>query len=139
MTEPIKPLKWNPDAEIGYSVERRQDGGMQFTFRDLEPATIRHWRKFALEHLYDSDRLTRNLYDLRALPDMPEAAVQYAVEVNSDPAVRNVRLAVVVSNSKVQEMMQRVADLTPGGVEMAVFTDMQEAEAWLARPLTLTV
>lgn len=139
MTSPIKPLKRMPGPEVGYSVERRPDGGMHFTFRDVKPATMQHWRELALEHLYDSDRLTRNLYDLRALAELPEAALQYAVEVNSDPSVRNVRLAVVVASPQVQEMLQRVADLTPGGVEMAVFTDMQEAETWLDRPLTLLV
>ncbi len=136
----IKPLNWIPDPNIGYTVVRRPDGGMHFTFSDASPATLEHWREFALQHLYDSDRLTRNLYDLRQLDDLPELAIQYAVEVNSDPSTRNIRLAVIVANEKVRAGILKIADLTtPSGLEMNLFTDMDEAEAWLNRPLTLRV
>lgn len=134
-----KPLNWSPKAGIGYTVVRRTDGGMHFTFIDASPATLAHWRAFALEHLYDSDRLTTNLYDLRALEELPEQALQFAAEVNSDPAVRNIRLAVIADNPKVITAMQKLSDLSPGGVEMALFSTMDEAEAWLSRPLTLRV
>ena len=136
----IKPLNWTPDPEIGYTVERRQDGGMYFVFTDMSQKTIDHWREFSLQHLYDSDRLTRNLYDLRQIDRLPESAIQIAVEVNSDPATRNIRLAVVVSNDRVKRGVQRIADLTPAsGIEMHLFTDTHEAEKWLNRPLTLIV
>lgn len=136
----IKPLKWTPDPNIGYSVERRQDGGMEITFTDATQETLEHWRAFALEHLLDSDRLVRNLYDLRQLEELPEEAVKYAVEVNNDPSVRNIRLAVVATSEKVRESLVEIASLTtPGGVEMAVFDNLGEAEAWLNRPLTQVV
>jgi len=136
----IKPLKWTPDPNIGYSVERRQDGGMEITFTDATQETLKHWRAFALEHLLDSDRLVRNLYDLRQLEELPEEAVKYAVEVNNDPSVRNIRLAVVATSEKVRESLVEIASLTtPGGVEMAVFDNLDEAEAWLNRPLTQVV
>ncbi len=136
----VKPLNWKPDPKIGYTVVRRPDGGMHFTFNDVSPATLAHWREFSLEHLLDSDRLTRNLYDLRQIKDLPEEAIQYAVEVNNDPSVRNIRLAVVASNQAVRQALKKVAALTtPGGVEMSLFTDIEEAEAWLNRPLTLLV
>ena len=137
--EMVKPLNWQPTAGIGYHVTRRPDGGMHFTFSDLTPATLAHWRQFALDHLYDSDRLTRNLYDLRQVSSIPEQAIQYAVEVNSDPSVRNVRLAVVLSSPDALEALRQVADLTPGGVDMALFTSIVEAEAWLSRSLTQLV
>lgn len=134
----VKPLKWESDPNVGYTVHRRPDGGMQFIFSDMSPATLDHWREFALEHLYDSDRLTRNLYDLRQIDELPEEAIKYAIEVNSDPSVRNIRLAVVVESDAVREGINRVADLTtPSRVEMGVFTDIDEAEVWLNRPLTL--
>jgi len=141
MVQPdVKPLNWDADASIGYSVERRPDGGMHFTFRDASPRTLEHWRRFSLEHLLDSDRMTRNLYDLRMLDTLPEEAVQYAIEVNSDPAVRNIRLAVVVSNEQVRQAVERIAALSaPGGVEMGLFESLEQAEAWLNRPLTLIV
>ncbi len=141
MTEnKIKPLYWKPEPNVGYSVARRPDGGMNITFTDTSLATLNHWRKFALEHLYDSDRLTRNLYDLRQLEDISEEAIKYAVEVNNDPNVRNIRLAVVATNEKVREGLKQVAALTtPGGVEMGLFTEIEEAEAWLNRPLTYVV
>lgn len=140
MSETIKPLNWKPTPGIGYSVVRREDGGMHFVFTDASPETLKHWREFSLEHLYDSDRLTRNLYDLRQLETLPGLAIQYAVEVNNDPSVRNIRLAVVVSNDRVKDELRRIADLTTnGGVEMGVFTTMEEAEAWLNRPLTILV
>jgi hypothetical protein len=140
MTEETKPLNWKPDPNIGYTVYRRQDGGMHFTFTDLSLETLKHWREFALEHLYDSDRLTRNLYDLRQVEDVPEEAARFAVEANSDPAARNIRLAVVVANEKVRQALLDISAMTaPGGVEMGVFTDMEVAEAWLNRPLTTLV
>jgi hypothetical protein len=136
----VKPLNWKPTRGIGYTVTRRSDGGMNFIFLDTSAETLEHWREFSLEHLYDSDRLTRNLYDLRALEDLPDQAVQYAVEVNNDPAVRNIRLAVVASSEKVIQKLRQIAALTtPGGVEMGLFSDLEEAEAWLNRPLTMVV
>jgi len=125
---------------VGYTVVRRPDGGMHFTFTDVSPTTVKHWREFALEHLLDSDRLTRNLYDLRQIQELPEEAIQYAVEVNNDPSVRNIRLAVVATNEAVKDSLRRIAALTrPGGVEMSMFSTIEEAEAWLNRPLTLLV
>lgn len=136
----IKPLKWTPDPNIGYSVLRRPDGGMQITFTDARRETLEHWRAFALEHLLDSDRLVTNLYDLRQLEELPKEAVKYAVEVNNDPSVRNIRLAVVATSNKVRESLVEIAALTtPGGVEMAVFENLDEAETWLNRPLTQVV
>ncbi len=134
----IKPLNWKPEPGIGYTVERRSDGGMNVVFTDSLSQTIAHWRQFSLEHLYDSDRLTRNLYDLRQIEDVSEDALRFAMEVNTDPSVRNIRLAVVVSSPKVRQSLVKLADLTaPGGVDMALFSSIDEAEAWLNRPLTL--
>jgi hypothetical protein len=132
----LKPLNWSPAPGVGYTVVRRPDGGMQFTFTDVSPATVKHWRNFSIQHLYDSDRLTRNLYDLRQLAEISQEAIRVALEVNSDPSARNIRLAVVVANDKVRQAILDIADLTPaGGVETHIFTDMQDAEAWLSRPL----
>jgi hypothetical protein len=135
----VKPLKWKPDPKVGYSVIRRKDGGMQFTFTDVKTSTLEHWRDFALLHLYDSDRLTRNLYDLRQIDTVTEEAVKFAVEANSDPSARNIRLAVVVANEGVRKSIIEIAALTtiPGGVEMRIFTDIDDAEEWLSRPLDL--
>jgi hypothetical protein len=135
----VKPLNWSADPEVGYSVSRRPDGGMNVRFSRLTPETLKHWREFALQHLLDSDRLTRNLYDLREIDYLSDEAVAYAVEVNNDPAVRNIHLAVVTSNEQVTQAVHEIAALTTGGVEMVVFKDMESAEAWLNRPLTLIV
>ena len=135
----LKPLNWTPQAGIGYTVVRRPDGGMHFTFIDATPTTLAHWRKFALEHLYDSDRLTTNLYDLRALSELPEQALQYAAEVNTDPSVRNVRLAIVAAAPEVVASLRTLGALNPAGVEMALFESVDAAETWLSRPLTLRV
>jgi hypothetical protein len=136
MTE-LKPLSWKPVPGIGYTVVRRPDGGMAVTFTDLSDATIQHWHDFALEHLLGSDRLTRNLYDLRQIKEIPEKAIHTAIEVNSDPAARNIRLAVVVNNDKlanaVREIYYAVAPETSAAIK--IFTDMDAAEAWLSRPL----
>jgi hypothetical protein len=136
----MKPLKWVADPDIGYSVRRRPDGGMHYTFTDVSPATLQHWRDFALQHLLDSDRLTRNLYDLRQIDQIPEEAIEYAVEANTDPSARNIRVAVMVSNEPVRRAIQKIADLTaPGGVEIGIFEDIEKAETWLDRPLSLMV
>jgi hypothetical protein len=136
MTDP-KPLYWNPEPGIGYTVVRRPDGGMALTFTNLSDATIQHWHDFALEHLLGSDRLTRNLYDLRQVKDIPEKAIHTAIEVNSDPAARNIRVAVVVNSEKVANAVRELYYQTVPETSAAIkiFTDMDAAEAWLSRPL----
>jgi len=136
MTDP-KPLNWTPIPGIGYDVIRRGDGGMTLTFTDLSEATMAHWHEFALDHLLGMDRRTRNLYDLRAVKDIPEKAIRMAVDANSDPSARNIRVAVVVASEEVADGIRQVAALAETGLAsaMKIFTDINEAEAWLARPL----
>jgi hypothetical protein len=137
--EMLKPLNWEPTPGIGYAVVRRPDGGMHYTFTDVSHETLVHWRTFAVQHLLDSDRLTTNLYDLREVNEISQEAVDYAIEINSDPSARNIRLAVVV-NDVMREAIEKIPSLTTtGGVDFKVFTDLGEAEAWLDRPLTLIV
>jgi hypothetical protein len=133
----LKPINWTPQPGVGMSAVRRPDGGMTLTFTDLADATLNAWRDFALEHLLGSDRFTRNLYDLRAVKDIPEKAVRTAVEVNSDPSARNIRLAVVVANEKTAAAIREIAALAlpETAAALKLFTDMNEAEAWLSRPL----
>ncbi len=116
---------------------RRPDGGMNLTFVDTSEATLKAWHDFALEHLLGSDRLTRNLYDLRAVKELDANAVRTAVEVNSDPSARNIRLAVVVADEGVARAIRDIAALALPETAAAVkiFTDFDQAEAWLARPL----
>lgn len=132
-----KPLNWTPAPNIGYSVIRRGDGGMTLTFTDLSDPTLAHWHEFALEHLLGSDRRTRNLYDLRAVKNIPEKAIRMAVDANSDPSARNIRVAVVVAGHFVADAIRSVAALAEANLAsaMKIFTDINEAEAWLARPL----
>ena len=136
MTE-IKPLNWTPKPGVGFTVVRRDDGGMNLTFTDLSDSTLSDWRDFAMEHLLGSDRRTRNLYDLRAVKEIPEKAIRAAVEANSDPSARNIRVAVVVADDKVAEAVRNVAALALAGsaAAMKIFTNIDEAEAWLSRPL----
>ena len=136
MTE-IKPLNWTPKPGVGFSVVRRGDGGMTLTFTDLSDATLKDWHDFALEHLLGADRRTRNLYDIRAVKEVPEKAIRMAVEANSDPSARNIRVAVVVADDHVAKQVREVAALALAGTAsaMKIFADMNEAEAWLGRPL----
>lgn len=136
MSEP-KPLNWTDTPGIGYSVIRRGDGGMTLTFTDLSEATLAHWHQFALDHLLGADRRTRNLYDLRAVPEIPEKAIRMAVDANSDPSARNIRVAVVVASEAVADGIRKVAALaeTESAAALKIFTDINAAEAWLARPL----
>ncbi len=133
----IKPLNWTPRPGIGFNVVRREDGGMTLTFTDLSDATIEEWHSFAMEHLLGMDRRTRNLYDIRAVREIPERAIRMAVEANSDPSARNIRVAVVVADEGVAESIREVAARAQPGSAAAVkiFTNMAEAEAWLSRPL----
>lgn len=134
----LKPLNWKAEPGIGYTVTRRDDGGMHYVFTDLSPATIAHWKKFAEEHLFDADRLTRNLYDLRQVDEIPEAAMRSAIRLNSDPSARKIRLAVVVANDDVADAIRKVASLADATFAAAIhiYTDIGEAEAWLAKPLS---
>lgn len=136
MTE-FKPLNWEPVPGIGYTVVRRSDGGMHYTFSDLSEATVKHWQDFSHDHLLDADRLTRNLYDLRLVQHVSKSAINTAIEVNSDPSARKIRLAVLVANSEVAEAIREIAALalTPASAAIKIFTDLGEAEAWLSRPL----
>jgi hypothetical protein len=133
----IKPLNWTPKPGVGFTVVRREDGGMTLTFTDLSDATLNAWRDFAMEHLLGADRRTRNLYDIRAVKEIPERAVRMAVEANSDPSARNIRVAVVLADENVAESIRDVAALAlPAAAStMKIFTDIDQAEAWLARPL----
>lgn len=133
----IKPLNWIPKPGIGLTVVRRDDGGMNLTFTDLSDATLDDWRKFAMDHLMGMDRRTRNLYDLRAVKEIPEKAIRAAVEANSDPSARNIRVAVVVANEGVANAIRQVAALAlpETAAAMKLFTDIDEAEAWLSRSL----
>ncbi len=136
----IKPLNWTPSPGVGYTVTRRPDGGMHYVFTDLTHPTLIHWREFALAHLLESDRLTTNLYDLRQVKEIPQEAIQYALELSNDPSTRNIRLAVVVANDKVLQAIQEISALSPGGgAEIAIFSRIEEAETWLSRPLTFIV
>lgn len=139
--EELKPLNWKPQPGLGYSVSRRPDGGMNFVFTKVDLPTLKHWRDFVEEHLMDSDRLTRNLYDLRQVSDLPQRAIDVALEAVNDPSMRNIRLAVVVSNEVVHKSVEQISALgsAPGGVELSIFFDIGLAEAWLNRPLTLVV
>ena len=133
----IKPLNWTPKPGVGFTVVRREDGGMTLTFTDLSDATLNEWRDFAMEHLLGVDRRTRNLYDIRLVKEIPEKAVRMAVEANSDPSARNIRVAVVVADEGVAESIRDVAALAlpTTASAMKIFTNMEEAEAWLARSL----
>jgi len=133
----IKPLNWAPKAGVGLSVIRRGDGGLTLTFTDLSDATLSDWHEFAMEHLFNADRRTRNLYDLRLVKEIPEKTIRAAVEANSDPSARNIRVAVVVADEKVAGAIREVSSLALAGTAsaMKLFTDINEAEGWLARPL----
>ena len=136
MTE-IKPLNWTPKPGVGLTVVRRGDGGMTLTFTDLSDATLADWRDFAMDHLMGLSGRTRNLYDLRAVKEVSEKAIRAAVEANSDPSARNIRVAVVVADDNVAAGVREVGALALAGTAsaMKIFTDINEAEAWLARPL----
>ena len=133
----VKPLNWTHEPGIGYHVVRRNDCGMHYTFTDLSEATVIHWKKFAEEHLFDADRLTRNLYDLRQVEDVPEEALRAAIRLNSDPSARKIRLAVVVANEAAAIAIRKVAALadTNFAADIHIYTDLEEAEAWLSNPL----
>jgi hypothetical protein len=134
--DPLKPLNWKPKPGIGYSVARRADGGMNLTFTDLSDATMADWHEFSWEHLFDSDRLTRNLYDLREVSEFHEKAIRMAIEVNSDPSTRNLRVAVLVATETVREAIMKVAAGAVGsGATIRIFTSMAEAEAWLMKSM----
>jgi hypothetical protein len=132
----LKSLNWQQKPGIGYAVARRADGGMNLTFTDLSEATLADWREFAFEHLLGSDRLTRNLYDLREVRELSNKAVKMAVEVNSDPSTRNLRVAVLVASDAAREAIMNVAAGAVGsGAAIRIFTSMAEAEAWLMRSM----
>lgn len=132
----LKPLNWTAKPGIGYTVARRADGGMNLTFTDLSDATIQDWHNFALEHLLGSDRLTRNLYDLREVPQLTERALKLAVDVNNDPSTRNLRVAVLVASPEARQAIINVAAGAVGsGAAIRIFTSLAEAEAWLMKPM----
>jgi len=135
MTAHQKPLDWSSEPERGYSVARRPDGGLHVTFHHLSPAVLAHWQAFAHRHLQGAERFNRNLYDLRAVAVIPPDAIRLAEDVNADPAARFVRVAVVVSSKAVQQALAGLVQLS-SGVELEVFSNLQEAQHWLDRPVS---
>ena len=132
----LKPLNWQSKPGVGMNVVRRGDGGLTLTFTDLSEATLADWYEFATDHLMGSDQRVRNLYDLRQVTEIPEKAIHMAVELNTDPGTRNIRLAVVVSTEKAKAAIEEIAALSGGdSAYMRLFTDVNEAEAWLGRSL----
>jgi len=132
----LKPLNWKQKPGVGFTVARRADGGMNLTFTDFSEGTLADWREFALEHLMDSDRLTRNLYDLREVREIPEKAIKMAVEVNSDPSTRNLRVAVLVASEGARQAIMDVAAGAVGsGAAIRIFTSLVEAETWLMKSM----
>ena len=131
----VKPLNWKAEAGIGYTVERREDGGMSYVFTDLSEKTINHWKNFAEDHLLDADRRTRNLYDLRQVENVSQDAIRTAVRLNSDPSARKIRLAVVVENDTIADAIRKVAALaeTNFAAAIQIFTNVEKAEEWLAK------
>ena len=123
------------DPRIGYTVTRRPDGGMHYVFTKTDHATLMHWREFALRHLQTADHNTRNLYDLRLLTELSEAALRFAREVADDPAARNVRTAVIVATPQVSAALEEIITLSER-VNLRLFTGIAEAEAWLAQPFS---
>lgn len=71
------------------------------------------------------------------MKEIDEKAVRTAVEVNSDPSPRNIRLAVVVATDGAAKAIRDIAALAlpETAAAMKIFTDLNEAEAWLSRPL----
>jgi len=69
--------------------------------------------------------------------EIPEKAVRMAVDANSDPSARNIRVAVVVADQSVADAVINVAALALAGSAsaMKIFTDINAAEAWLGRSL----
>ena len=133
----IKPLNWKAEPGVGYMVARRADGGMQFVFTDLSDLTVAHWKQFSEDHLLDADRLTRNLYDIRAVKALNEDALRVAIQLNSDPSARKIRIAVVVANDATANAIRKVAALadTNFAADIHIYTDIEKAEEWLALPL----
>ena len=135
MTE-LQPINWESKPDVGMNVVRRGDGGMTVTFTDLSDATLANWHEFASDHLLGSDQRVRNLYDLRQVEEIPEKAIRMAVDLNIDPSTRNIRLAVVVSSDKTKAAIEEIAALSGGeSIYFSLFTDIDEAEVWLSRPL----
>lgn len=137
MSAPTKPFNASPptDPAIGYTVTRRADGGMHYIFTKSDLPTVKHWREFATQHLLAADHNTRNLYDLRPLPTLSPEALHAALEMANDPAARNVRTAIVVSGPAVAVMLKDITVLSERG-NLRLFTEIDEAEAWLAQPFS---
>ena len=72
-----------------------------------------------------------------SVKDIPEKAIRAAVDANSDPSARNIRVAVVVADEAVATSIREIGSqaLAGSAAAMKIFTDINEAEAWLARPL----
>lgn len=108
---------------------------MHFTFTDVSHETLVHWREFALRHLAGAEGMNRNLYDLRQVRELPDEAIRLAVEANSDPAARSVRIALLVADEGMVSRLQEIAALSLGA-DMRLFSDPELAEAWLSRPFS---
>jgi KaiC/GvpD/RAD55 family RecA-like ATPase len=68
--------------------------------------------------------------------ELPDKAIKMAMEVNNDPATRNLRVAVLVASESARDAILKVAAGAVGsGAAIRIFTSMTEAEAWLTKPM----
>ena len=60
-----------------------------------------------------------------------------AIRLNSDPSARKIRLAVVVASEAVADGIRKVASLADAtfAADIHIYTDIDEAEAWLSKSL----
>lgn len=108
----------------------RPDNILVFTVGDTSVDTVRDWDRIVTHYLDEETHLRCHMYDMRQLKGVSIFAVKTAIRLKNHPQVDNCYVAVVTNNSIVQEMVNTVLSVQPGGM-FRIFTEEVEAITWL--------
>lgn len=97
---------------------------------DTSPETVKDWYDSSVVEMNGYTKPIKILYDMRDLRTISIEAVRTAVKIRRHPKAHFVYTAVLTSNSTVMALV-RTALSVQGGGNIKLFTDREEAVAWL--------
>ena len=111
---------------------QRPDDIYVIEVQDTSVETVRAWEAAMVAQLDGLTAPVKRIYDLRQLKGVSVFAVRTAVKLKSLPNAQFVVAAVLTNNKAVAHLVNTVMVIQPGG-NFQIFTDEEEAVAWLHR------
>lgn len=108
----------------------REDDIHVFRPLDMSHETVAQWVLELTNMLNETTGPKKRLYDLREIKDVPLRVVKIATEVRRHPNIRFNYVAFLITNHRVQQLIDLIIKIAPGG-RLRIFTDENEAVEWL--------